>query len=59
MPLISIFLLCVLKLDQRLGKTATSKLLKGISVGKFKSLPGQKGQYFFGGKDVHFSLPDE
>ena len=32
----SIILLCVLKLDQRLGKTATSKLLKGISVGKNK-----------------------
>jgi len=59
MPLISILLLCVLKLDQRLGKTAISKPLKGISVGKFKLLPGQKGQYFFGGKEVQFSLPGE
>ena len=31
----------------------------GISVGKFKSLPEQKGQYSFGGKEVLLSLPAE
>ena len=30
----------VLKLGQRFGKTAISKFLKGISVGKFKSPEG-------------------
>ena len=41
------------------GKTAISKPLNGISVGKFESLLGQKGQYFFGGNEVLFSLPGE
>ena len=31
---------------------ATSKFLKGISVGKFNSAPGHRGQYSFGGKAV-------
>ena len=31
---------------------ATSKFLKGISVGKFNSAPGHNGQYSSGGNEV-------
>jgi hypothetical protein len=48
-----------LKLGHLFGKTAISKSLKGISVGKFKFPAGHKGQYSFGGKEVLFFLPSE
>ena len=56
---IFISLLLVLKLDHLFGKTAISKFLKGISVGKFIFPEGHKGQYSFGGKEVLLVLPGE
>ena len=49
----------VLKLAHLFGKIATSKFLKGISVGKFNSAPGHKGQYSFGGNAVLIFLVGE
>ena len=49
---IDVLILLVLKLAHLFGKIAISKFLKGISVGKFNSAPGQNGQYSFGGNAV-------
>ena len=58
-PSIDVLSSLVLKLAHLFGKMATSKFLNGISVAKFNSAPGHKGQYSSGGKEVLTFLVSE